>query len=106
MCSLRGDEPEISLSDAQAKVETKTAPRVTLDGIKTNIFEVRYLFDGTLTIAVVEMRNGFKVLGKAAPADARNFDPEVGQRYAYEDAIKQLWALEGYLLCERLRPRS
>jgi hypothetical protein len=96
-------EPAVSLPGAQAIVETKTAPRLTLDSIKAQIFSVDYLRHGTLTICVVTMKNGFNVIGKAAPADPANYDAAVGERYAYEDAVKQLWHLEGYLLCERLR---
>ncbi len=99
------NEPNITLGEAQAAVETKTAPRVTLDGIKSQIGDVRYLFDGTLTICIIEMLNGYKTLGRAAPADERNFDPEIGKRYAYEDALRSLWPVSGFLLCELLRPR-
>jgi hypothetical protein len=48
------------------------------------------------------MKNGFTLVGKSAPASPENFDREKGQRFAYEDAIKQLWPLEGYALRERL----
>jgi hypothetical protein len=34
------------------------------------------------------------------PADPRNYDKSVGETFAREDAIKQIWQLEGYLLCE------
>lgn len=57
---------------------------------------------GVFTICIIEMVNGWKTIGKSAPADARNFDPEVGKRYAYEDAFKPLWQFEGYLLRDRL----
>jgi hypothetical protein len=95
-------EPALSLVEAQDVVATKTAPRVTLESIKQKIAKVDYLTHRTLTLAVVTMHNGYMVVGKAAPADARNYDAEVGQRYSYEDAIKQLWGLEGYALCEVL----
>jgi Phage protein (N4 Gp49/phage Sf6 gene 66) family len=55
-----------------------------------------------LTICILVMTNGFTVIGKSAPASPENFDAEKGQRFAYEDAIKQLWPLEGYALRERL----
>jgi hypothetical protein len=55
-----------------------------------------------LTICVIELRNGFQVVGKAAAADPRNHDSNVGKRYAYEDAFKQIWPLEGYLLKEAI----
>ena len=48
------------------------------------------------------MRNGFTVIGKSAPASPENFDAAKGKLFAYEDAIKQLWPLEGYALRERL----
>ena len=56
----------------------------------------------TLTFCLLVMRNGFVVVGKSAPASPENFDKEKGRRFAYEDAIKQLWPLEGYALRERL----
>jgi hypothetical protein len=50
----------------------------------------------------MEMKNGFTFVGKAAPADPRNYDRGVGERYAYEDAFKQVWSYEGYMLREIL----
>jgi hypothetical protein len=48
------------------------------------------------------MLNGFTVVGKAAPVSAINFDLQRGRDLAYEDAFRQLWALEGYLLREHI----
>lgn len=55
-----------------------------------------------LTICVLVLDNGWTVMGKSAPASAENFNAEKGAVFAYEDAIRQLWPLEGYLLRERL----
>lgn len=97
-------EPELTLKEAQALVATKTAPRVTEESIKAKIADVAYYMPGEkhLTVCVITMKNGFSFTGTAAPADARNFDAEVGKRYAYEDAFKKIWSHEGYLLRERL----
>lgn len=95
-------QPSKTLQEAQDIVNTKTAPRVTQASIEERIDTVNYLPVDTLTICMITMKNGFRVLGKSAPASPENYDPEVGQRYAYEDAFKQLWQFEGYLLCERL----
>lgn len=92
----------LTLADAQAIVDTKTAPKVTKESIEAKIQRVQYIRHDQLTIAIIVMFNGFMVLGKAAPASAANFDAEVGERFAYEDAFKQLWQLEGYLLREKL----
>jgi hypothetical protein len=99
-------EPSTTLDEAKAIVETKRAPRVTEQSIKSKIEEVTYTFHAHMTICVITMKNGFFVVGKAAPADPQNYDIQVGMRYAYEDAFKQLWQLEGYLLREHLYERE
>jgi hypothetical protein len=96
------DKPALSLGEAQEAVAAKTAPKVTVESIEAKIASVDYLTHGLLTVAVITMRNGFKTLGKAASASPENHDPEIGRRYAYEDAFRPLWQLEGYLLRERL----
>lgn len=95
-------KPDISLEQAQAVVETKTMPRVTKEHIEGKIAAVDYLTQDILTISIITMVNGFRVVGKSAPASPENYDLQVGQRYAYEDAFKQLWQFEGYLLCDNL----
>lgn len=95
-------EPALSLEEAKAVVATKTAPRVTEQSIKDKIVDVQYLHEGTLTICIITMWNGWKSTGVSAPASAANYDPAVGERYAYDNAFKPLWQLEGYLLREML----
>jgi hypothetical protein len=98
-----------------------TAPRVSLEDMKDKIMAEHYFTAGQalyaladkppvktydpldlLTICILVMRNGFTVIGKSAPASPENFDAEKGKTFAYEDAIKQLWPLEGDALRERL----
>lgn len=92
------NKPALSLGEAQEAVAAKTAPKVTVESIEAKIADVTYIPHDLLTICVITMRNGFKVIGKAASASPENHDPAIGQRYAYEDAFKQIWQLEGYLL--------
>lgn len=54
-----------------------------------------------LTICVVVMRNGFVVVGKSAPASPENFNQDLGKRFSYEDAIRQLWPLLGFNLRQK-----
>lgn len=97
------NEPKLSLSEAQAVVETKTAPRVTEGSIKDHIQHVEYIeTERLLTICIITMVNGFMVVGVSAAASPANHDPLVGQRYAFDNAFKQLWQLEGYSLRDRL----
>lgn len=93
----------ISLEEAKAIVATKTAPRVTEESIKEKIERVEYVRIGENgTLCIITMKNGWVSTGFSAPADARNFDAKVGDRYAYDNAFKPLWQLEGYLLREAL----
>lgn len=55
-----------------------------------------------MTLAIIMLTNGFCIVGRSTPADPGNFDPELGKKFAYDDAIRQMWPLEGYALRERL----
>lgn len=94
MSSLQVDE---ALSAAVA-----VAPRVTLESMEAKIVYEEYKTHDLLTICILRMENGFYVVGESAPASAANFDAELGRRFARENAIRQLWKLEGYALRDRL----
>lgn len=96
-----------------------TGPRVTLEGMEDKIVAKHFFVAGDalhklghpvkqlgpfdlLTICLLEMANGFTVIGKSAPAAPENFDREKGQVLAYEDAIRQLWPLMGFALRQKL----
>jgi Phage protein (N4 Gp49/phage Sf6 gene 66) family len=99
----------------QAAAAVAKAPRVALADIEAAIAE-RY--DSTadrivdrgpinpdlkiLSICILVMRNGWIAIGKSAPASPENFNAELGRKFAYEDAIRQLWPLMGYALRDRL----
>lgn len=55
-----------------------------------------------LSLCFLVMRNGFTVVGKSAPASPENFNAELGKKFAYEDAVRQLWPLMGFALRDRL----
>ncbi|GAB1477763.1 hypothetical protein MASR2M74_03050 [Paracoccaceae bacterium] len=83
----------------------KTPHRITLDDLRSKVAKVEYINPQVmphLTICLLVLQNGFSLVGKSAPADPANFDAIAGQKFAFEDALRQLWPLEGYLLRERL----
>lgn len=61
---------------------------------------------GCLTICVLTMKNGYTIVGKSACASPENFDVELGRTIAREDARRQIWALEGYLLRSKLATQA
>jgi hypothetical protein len=100
-------DPILTLEEAKAVVAKEAmAPRVTETLIKDKIGSVIYLKHEHLTICIITMENGFMVTGQSAPANASNYNAKVGQTYAYENAFKQLWVLEGYLLREILYTKA
>ncbi len=97
------------------------APRLTPEHIDSKIQAVEYIlprdvckrdngveiFDAplplqTLTFCILTLENGFTVTGESACASPENFDAEIGKKIAYDNARNKIWALEGYLLKERL----
>lgn len=93
----------------------KTAPRLTPQHIDAQIASENWgrasdMFPGApvnaamqcLTICVTTLKNGFTLVGKSACASPENYDSEIGGRIAREDARRQIWALEGYLLRSKL----
>jgi hypothetical protein len=103
----------LEVTDAESAAVV-VAPRVSLARIEEKIAATYYITGAilpgasnyptleVLTICLLVTTNGFTVVGKAAPASPENFNAELGQKFAYEDAVRQLWPLEGYLLREAL----
>lgn len=87
-----------------AAAASRRGPSVTINQIEAAIVGEQYLRPeaSTLTICILTLRNGFTVTGESACADPANFDEEVGRRYARHEAREKIWALEGYLLREKL----
>ena len=79
-----------------------SARTVTEDGIKAKILDTRFLHDGTLTICIIEVVNGFKFVGTSACVDPAKYDVAIGQDLAQKDAFRQIWSHEGYLLAEAM----
>lgn len=111
----------LKITDAASEA-VAVAPRVSLKDIEASIlkrYDVRannavgtsMVFGpngkpqdalSLLSICILVLENGFSVIGKSAPASADNFDAELGKRFAYEDAVRQVWPLMGFALRDRL----
>ena len=80
------------------------APRLTPDlidsKIKSKSFHV--FSDTCLTVCCITLENGFTVTGESACASPENFNAEIGEKIAFEQARNKIWMLEGYLLKDNL----
>ena len=68
-------------------------------GIQTSTTETAL---GLLTFCVLVLKNGFTVTGESACASPENFNAELGQKIARQNAVNKIWPLEGYLLKQQL----
>ena len=98
--SPRTDEAAV---EAEIIAKGLTAPRLTPASIDATIVGAEYVvMNDVVTVCCLKLRNGFTVVGESACASPENFDRELGQKIAYANAREKIWALEGYLLKERL----
>lgn len=81
-----------------------TAPRITSALVDSKIQRTQFhVFEGSqLTVCCLTLSNGFTVTGESACASPKNFNQELGEKIAYDKARDKIWALEAYLLKERL----
>lgn len=91
--------PRVQLKDIEAAIDARydvTADKaVGYDVPKHDALKL-------LSMCILVMKNGFTVIGKSAPASAENFNAELGRKFAYEDAVRQLWPLMGFALRDQL----
>jgi len=95
------DEQKI---EAEIQAKGLNAPRLTPSLIDDTIQSEQYhVFPGTtMTVCALTLRNGYIVTGESAAASPANFDQAIGRKIARDNARNKIWALEGYLLREKL----
>lgn len=82
--------------------------KVTLEGINSKIKGETYIVlpDGRTTLCILDLENGYTIKGLSACVDPANFDLTTGRKFAREDAVRQIWPLEGYLLQQRMHDEA
>lgn len=90
--------------EAEIQAKGLNAPRLSPALIDaTIIIEDYHVFAGTtLTVCALTLRNGYVVTGESAAASPENFNEELGRKIARDNARNKIWALEGYMLRQRI----
>ena len=90
----------VKLADIEAEINFKafrTGDYLVIDSNDGEAKSAGYMRSlNTLTICILVMRNGFVIIGKSAPMSPENFNADIGKKFAYEDAIRQLWPLMAF----------
>lgn len=84
------------------KLEASPAVRVTPQRLDEVIEKSTFYNHGLLTICVLDLINGFTVTGESACASPANYNKDIGEKIAFDNAKNKIWALEGYLLRQKL----
>lgn len=94
----------------EALASSPSPNRITPEYLNSRIGSVAFLgpkqTDGTLTICIITMDNGFTVNGSSACADPANYNREIGEKIAYDDAERQIWPLLGFMLKEIMSAKA
>lgn len=94
------DNTNAALADHLASTKGHSVTKASIEAIIAGAEYQR--LTPTLTICMLTLANGFVVLGQSACVDPANYNQEIGERIAYDDAFDKIWPLEGYLLATRL----
>lgn len=95
----------LRVTDDASKAVQKTPLRIALAYMEARIVEKEFISPARnphLTICIVELDNGYLLVGKSVPADPENYNAELGNKFAYEDAIRQAWPLFAFALRESM----
>ena len=83
-------------ADGVTGAKFNAVPRYTV-GIDTSPAQLHLL-----TFCVLVLRNGFTVIGHSACASPENYNKEIGERIARENAEREIWPLLGFRLRDEL----
>jgi hypothetical protein len=93
------------IADAVLKerLDAQTAPKVTKEYMESRISAHEFhRLGGTVTVCNLVLDNGYSVRGESACVSLANFNREIGEKIAYENAFSKLWPLFGFALAEKL----
>lgn len=84
--------------------ENPEAPRITLEDVRKDIVGIQYhQFQGTnTTVCCVQLINGHTVVGESHAQPSTIFSKEVGEQEALKDVFNKVFALQVYMLRQRL----
>lgn len=69
----------------------------TLNEIELLIANEQFITLGIkTTVCLMTLKNGFEIIGTSACVNPKDYNIEIGKKYAREKAMDKLWELEGY----------
>src|SRR4051812_7890277 len=96
----------ISNEKLEELLAASPAERETPEYMKSRIANTTFTRIGeTVTHCRIVLDNGFSVSGESACVNAANYNQQIGEKIAYDNAFRLLWPLFGFLLSEKNKLR-
>lgn len=94
---------KLGVITAMALVATLPERKLTKDFLESEIDKVEYNRLGvTLTHCTITTKSGFTFTGESVCVDPNNFNQELGEKFAYEQAFEKMWFPYGFWLHKAL----
>lgn len=86
-----------------AAIAALPGDKITAADIEARIVDTDFIKIGaTVTVCSILLDNGYSVRGESACVDPANYNQEIGEKLARDQAFGKLWPLFGFLLAEAL----
>ena len=81
--------------------------KITKEFLESEIISVEYnRLQGTLIHCAITVKSGLVFTGESACVDPNNFDQKIGEKFAYEQALDQMWMPYGFWLHQKMHDEA
>lgn len=100
---MKGYAHKLGVISAMALVATLPERKLTKEFLESEIDKVEYnRFGETNTHCTITTKSGFSFTGESACVDPNNFNQEIGEQVAYDNAFEKMWLPYGFWLHKAL----
>ena len=94
---------KLGVITAMALVATLPERKLTKEFLESEIDKTEYnRLGGTITHCTITTKSGFTFTGESACVDPNNFNQEIGEQVAYDNAFEKMWLPYGFWLHKAL----
>lgn len=81
--------------------------KLTVEFLNNQIIETVYTKIGDrLTHCLLIVKNGYIFTGESSCVDPNNYDKDIGEKIAYDNAFDKLWPVYGFILRQHLAEKN
>ena len=100
---MKNHEYKLGVISAMALVATLPERKLTKEFLESEIDKTEYnRLGGTITHCTITTKSGFTFTGESACVDPNNFNQEIGEQVAYDNAFEKMWMPYGFWLHKAL----